>query len=123
MRTPDYTKPNHRDSRKPGLPVDEQPPGPGPVPVKVGFLRKLWAKLDGNKRNIGLAMQGLGYLTTLAHPAGWGLVIAGGFVSGVGLVHDVKKKHTTKKEEGKRDWVDILVELLNLFIKAMQKRR
>jgi len=118
-RMEDFTprKPEY-DYSKP--PVDKLPVPLEPRRKKVGALARLWVKLDGNKRNIGLVMQGIGYIATIWTPVGWGAVAIGGVVSGVGLVHDMVKKHETTKEKGGKNIWAILLEFFEQLINYLK---
>ena len=105
------------------IPVDRTfEPTEGIKIKKVRFFAKIWVKLNGQKRNIGIALQGIGYLATLATPAGWGLVAIGGLISGVGVVHDLKKKHEENKENGNDDIWSKLLQFLIEILTSLKKK-
>jgi len=98
------------------LPVDKLPVPDLPEIKKVKGLEWLWWKLNGNKRNIGFAMQGVGYILTIWMPAGWGLVAIGGILTGVGVIHDQVKK----KKDGDNTIWDRVLEIVNLIIEYLK---
>ena len=85
--------------------------------LKIGF----WERLNGSKRNIGWIVQGVGYLATLAHPAGRGLVILGGLFTGVGVAHDLGKK-SSYGDPGKFGWKDLWQFISDIIQKVLRRQ-
>ena len=90
-------------------------------PIKLPKIKiSFWEKINGKKRNFGFVIQGLGYLASLFHPAGKGLTILGGLLSGVGVAHDIGKK-SKYGEPGSFSWQDFLNFISDLIQKIWRR--
>ncbi|MDD2869648.1 hypothetical protein [Neomegalonema sp.] len=123
---PKYELPKRRYT-KPSMPLPVDRIEPVKIePDKISWIDKLWMKFDNWKRNTGLLMAGAGYIVTIFHPAGWGFVIIGGFISGIGLIHDLYKKQgkdvNWNEIFSKENIIEILKKLFEFIVKLLKRK-
>lgn len=107
---------------KPIEPIDN-------VPVKVGFLKKIWVKVDGKKTAIGTVggLIGIG-LAKLPHAVvqaiGYFLQAICWPLTAVGVIHKGKKVKGKKEDliTAIRDWLDASYRVIKIIM-AMKNRK
>jgi hypothetical protein len=102
--------------------VGELPSDTKPLPkIKVGWIAKLWALFNLNKRNLALALGAASTVIMKSSPEIGGALLAISTILGtVGITHDVKKRADNPSEE---DWLAKLFNILEQLLRTLMAKR